>query len=1549
MAEADKTECKAMEADIKRLLNLSGTGGKDDHSGSATPAGSKQIIVTKEDLANIHTHKAEKKKNKPNKKTVEEKTKQPDTKTPEANTTDGNQAAVVTKEGEKKQKKKKNRNRARGKKQPQSEFFGKKKVQNENVSESEDSDSGSDQAPPPKAEKFNLDFIRMKYLDDKLTPAILNELEKERIFPLKKKSLKFAHAKYFCRLCDYHCDNVPLCRQHAQDARHRRRKEIRVQDQKLKKLPTPSARHITALDNLVETLYSEYGLSSADLVQRHIVALKIQDFIMKHIKDVKLQVYGSSLTGFGLKGATLDLDLLFPEKGNPANYLVQVYDLLKASDTFDEVKSHFQSKVPAVTFLSPCKTLNCQITVGTGAAVMTSRYLAIYRELDERCRKLAIVFKHWAKVCEVDCQEAGSLPAYVYSMMTIFYLQQCSTPVLPVLWKDLTESALKRPKTAADEQAMLSELKQQPWTSNNELSVGALWRDMILFYGLHFDLSEHIICVRSSKLLTRMEKKWKSKRVAIEDPFSPKRNAGRSMYNTRIFDYFYNCLRKACLYFSLPTSHQNMENYYKDRRHTTYTQKDKEKMAAEQTRLTSPKNINADTRAEVKNGGTAEPMKVELEDLSEETPFSRLMSVGCEEGDDMVKLKESDKGVEADKGVNRDNDVDTVSSDALKDKLEELTSSTEVSSDQGIPENEFFLACKQGLVKNVSEFEDTSSLDETDKVSEVTSEVEKLKVADSDAAIIKDVGIDSSACGTKCDELGEDDNDNPKCSSGENAFLPPAKSVNNGTVDAKVPGNEVSNVIDTIILKIEASGDELMQRLRKSAKDDRTSSGSDSESNSSSGDGDDDLQQESPDSSPLANRRPRVSSPAGAEYDFEFTAGTLTDGKGPSVFCAICEKEGHLKSVCPEDQLPPIIKLSPPTKAHLELLSAVIKQVPRDFQLSPSEIQERDAIRRNLEYHIKQTFQEAELKLFGSSMNGFGFHQSDLDICVTFKGKNPEDLNFVEYIEAICKKLKTHRDLYGVFPITTAKVPIVKFKHRASQLEGDISLYNILALQNTALLLAYSNIDPRVQILGYAVKVFAKVCEIGDASRGSLSSYAYMLMMVHYLQHTNPPVIPVLQELRLPDEPDKELIVEGWNTWFFNNLDMLPQVWPGYSKNIASVGELWLGFFRYFLEEFNLTEQVVTIRQFRTLSKFEKLWNGKCIAIEDPFDLNHNLGGALSRKMNQYIVSTLVHARELYGKSLDLNNSITKQDIQGFQDFFFDRQQLVVGDPPSDRLCRVCSKIGHIAKECPRLIARKEREANERRRREEQRNVEKEGGQSATPNNTRHSGNSGMHRSMSEPSTNPAHESPQGRHTGSPHRGHGHQGRHQHSYSQSPDKRDRPRPLLGMPTPEKFRGPNSASPSSPHSPRWQNQSDQGYYRDPLNSGQSNQGYSREYPNTGQSNQSYQRGNQNENSSGRRYPIHPNHRNSGPKFYSNQSYDRQRGDAGYYNHPRDTGRSTNYSPSSPGQQHREDLPSKQHYEGNQQGPKREREVNIPRNRNKDPADMGITVRNEFYKN
>ena len=49
----------------------------------------------------------------------------------------------------------------------------------------------------------------------------------------------------------------------------------------------------------------------------------------------------------------------------------------------------------------------------------------------------------------------------------------------------------------------------------------------------------------------------------------------------------------------------------------------------------------------------------------------------------------------------------------------------------------------------------------------------------------------------------------------------------------------------------------------------------------------------------------------------------------------------------------------------------------------------------------------------------------------------------------------------------------------------------------------YFSIDSRVKVLGYVVKEFAKICDIGDASRGSLSSYAYILMLIYYLQQVS--------------------------------------------------------------------------------------------------------------------------------------------------------------------------------------------------------------------------------------------------------------------------------------------------------------------------------------------------------------------------------------------------------------------------------------------------------------
>uniref|UniRef100_A0A3Q0STG0 Terminal uridylyl transferase 4 n=1 Tax=Amphilophus citrinellus TaxID=61819 RepID=A0A3Q0STG0_AMPCI len=335
--------------------------------------------------------------------------------------------------------------------------------------------------------------------------------------------------------------------------------------------------------------------------------------------------------------------------------------------------------------------------------------------------------------------------------------------------------------------------------------------------------------------------------------------------------------------------------------------------------------------------------------------------------------------------------------------------------------------------------------------------------------------------------------------------------------------------------------------------------------------------------------------------------------------------------------------------------------------------------------------EKAQLCLFGSSKNGFGFRDSDLDICMTLEGhETAEKLNCKEIIEGLAKVLKKHAGLRNILPITTAKVPIVKFEHKQSGLEGDISLYNTLAQHNTRMLATYAALDPRVQFLGYTMKVFAKRCDIGDASRGSLSSYAYILMVLYFLQQRQPPVIPVLQEI-FDGNTVPQRMVDGWNAFFFDDLEDLRRRHSAHHQNTESVGELWLGLLRFYTEEFDFKEHVISIRQRKRLTTFEKQWTSKCIAIEDPFDLNHNLGAGVSRKMTNFIMKAFINGRKLFGTPF--------YPVPGTEvDYFFDSKVLTDGElAPNDRCCRICGKIGHYMKDCPkrRRMKKKENEKDE--------------------------------------------------------------------------------------------------------------------------------------------------------------------------------------------------------------------------------------------------------------
>ena len=56
-----------------------------------------------------------------------------------------------------------------------------------------------------------------------------------------------------------------------------------VQDKMFKELPHPSERHIEALDNLVENIYSKHGLTNEEMKYRQEVADQIQGHLREKL------------------------------------------------------------------------------------------------------------------------------------------------------------------------------------------------------------------------------------------------------------------------------------------------------------------------------------------------------------------------------------------------------------------------------------------------------------------------------------------------------------------------------------------------------------------------------------------------------------------------------------------------------------------------------------------------------------------------------------------------------------------------------------------------------------------------------------------------------------------------------------------------------------------------------------------------------------------------------------------------------------------------------------------------------------------------------------------------------------------------------------------------------------------------------------------------------------------------------------------------------------------------------------------------------------------
>ncbi|ETN40376.1 uncharacterized protein HMPREF1541_04653 [Cyphellophora europaea CBS 101466] len=238
-----------------------------------------------------------------------------------------------------------------------------------------------------------------------------------------------------------------------------------------------------------------------------------------------------------------------------------------------------------------------------------------------------------------------------------------------------------------------------------------------------------------------------------------------------------------------------------------------------------------------------------------------------------------------------------------------------------------------------------------------------------------------------------------------------------------------------------------------------------------------------------------------------------------------------------------------------------------------------------------------KVNVFGSTGNNLGTSDSDVDICITTDNK--ELLRVCSIAELLASK-----GMERVVCVSSAKVPIVKLWDPELQVASDLNVNNPIALENTALIKSYVDIDERVRPLAMFIKHWAKRRILNDAALGgTLSSYTWICLTLNFLQTRQPPLLPSLQR----QHGLEPRLLDGVNVTFDENVSKYSAFG---SENHSSLGELLYQFFRYYAYEFDFDENVVSVRQGGLISKSSKGWHmlqDNRLCVEEPFNTSRNL------------------------------------------------------------------------------------------------------------------------------------------------------------------------------------------------------------------------------------------------------------------------------------------------------------------------------------------------------
>jgi DNA polymerase sigma len=209
-------------------------------------------------------------------------------------------------------------------------------------------------------------------------------------------------------------------------------------------------------------------------------------------------------------------------------------------------------------------------------------------------------------------------------------------------------------------------------------------------------------------------------------------------------------------------------------------------------------------------------------------------------------------------------------------------------------------------------------------------------------------------------------------------------------------------------------------------------------------------------------------------------------------------------------------------------------------------------------------------------------------------------------LSKLAQEIRSKQPMWQVEEVKRTRVPVIRVKN--SKIPFDISVDRRNGVRNSILIRSYFNQFPEARWLAMGVKHWSKRCGM-NGPMGYLTSYGFNILVVFYLMQRNlVKFVPI-------------------ETTDVAHVSPLPTPLPLEEPDVGVLGEQIVDFLRFYLDEFDLDRNVVSLSRTDMRTKDSMNWTkvaedmkalngeGKIsyrLSIEDPYEVNLNVGRNVS-------------------------------------------------------------------------------------------------------------------------------------------------------------------------------------------------------------------------------------------------------------------------------------------------------------------------------------------------